>query len=288
MKLNEIRVRDPFICTAGGAVYLTGTTASDAMGKVPFLTVYRSADGEDFERLGALVTDGSLDGYRELWAPEIHLYRGKYYLIVSAYREDLGRGSFILVSEEPAGPYRMLTGRYITPAGWGCLDATLFAYGGRPYLCFSNEWTTPITGDGDGALYMAELTEDLTEIVGRPHKIVSGKYTSFTVPIERNVNGVLCRGYVAEGPWLYGEGGAVVLLWSTFTKDGYAVVRSVSRNGIFGDYEYDRMVFDRNGGHCMRFVDGTGTPHIILHRPNTPPAERPCILPDAAPVAGGQ
>lgn len=282
MKLQEIRIRDPFLYSEGGVDYLIGTTASDALGGVPPLTAYFSRDGENFERLGALVTDGSLATYRDIWAPEMHRYRDRYYLIVSVNRDDLGRGSIIFVSDTPAGSYRMLTGQYITPVGWGCLDATLFVYGGRPYLCFSNEWTTPITGDGDGALYMAELTENLTEIVGRPHKIISGKYTSFTVPIEVNVGGTLCRGYVAEGPWLYEENGAIVLLWSCFTKDGYAVVRSISRNGIFGDYEFDRMVFTRDGGHCMRFTDRRGTPCLILHRPNTPPDERPCILPDSA------
>ena len=285
MKLHEIRVRDPFILSVGDTEYLTGTTCSDAEGDVPPLTIYRSQDGENFERLAPLVTDGSLDTYCDIWAPEIHAYRGKYYLIVSAKRADLGRGSFILVSDTPTGPYRMLTGRYITPAGWGCLDATLFVCGGRPYLCFSNEWTTPITGDGDGALYMAELTEDLTDIVGRPHKIVSGKYASFSVRIEVNIDGTLYRGYVAEGPWLYEEEGGIVLLWSTFTKDGYAVVRSVSRSGIFGDYEFDRLVFTRDGGHCMRFIDHRGEASLILHRPNTYPDERPCILPDAAPGA---
>lgn len=281
MKLNEIRVRDPFLFTEGGVDYLIGTTCSDPQGKVPPLTAYLSRDGENFERLGPLAADGLLDGYRDIWAPEIHRYGENYYLLVSAYRADVGRGSFILTAERPAGPYRMLTGTYITPAGWGCLDATLFVCRGLPYLCFSNEWMTPITGDGDGALYMAQLTEDLTGLVGIPHKIISGKYAPFTVPIEGDADGTHCRGYVAEGPWLYEENGLIVLLWSTFTEKGYAVVRSVSREGVFGEYRFDRMIFEADGGHCMRFTDRQGVPHIILHRPNTPPNERPCILPDA-------
>jgi len=56
---------------------------------------------------------------------------------------------------------KILKGEYVTPQNWGCLDATLFIFGGAPYLCFSNEWTTPITGDGDGSLFIARLSDDV-------------------------------------------------------------------------------------------------------------------------------
>lgn len=270
MKKEDIHIRDPFVFVKENKYYLLGTTGDDPWGKASDLTLYVSDDLENFERKCVMVTDGSLDTFKNIWAPELHEYNGKYYLIVSAYRKDLGRGSFIFVSDCLDVPFKMLTGEYITPEGWGCLDATLFVYEKKPYLCFSNEWTTPITKDGDGALYIAELSADLTKILGKPKKIVSGKGSGVSVVIHVNDH----RGYVAEGPWLYEENGEIVLLWSTFTETGYSVIKSVSKNGIFGDYVLEKVLFDKDGGHCMRFTDLKGKVRIVFHQPNVTPKER--------------
>lgn len=192
-------------------------------------------------------------------SPELYQYKNKYYLIVTVFREDLGRGSIIYTSGRLDGEFTALTGQYITPIGWGCLDATLFVYGGKPYLCFSNEWTTPITADGDGSLFIVELTDDLTSRIGRPKKIVSGKYSGIAVKLEMETSG-----YVAEAPWLYEENGKIFLLWSTIGKNGYTVVKSSSKSGIFGDYEIEKVLFNQDGGHCMRFTDFNGTNWITL------------------------
>lgn len=270
MKREEIQIRDPFVFVENGAYYLLGTTGNDPWGKGSDLVLYVSEDLENFEKKCVMVTDGSLDSYVTVWAPELHKYRGKYYLIVSAYRDDVGRGSFVLVSDGLNTPFAMLTGKYVTPEGWGCLDATLFVYHDKPYLCFANEWMTPITHDGDGSLYIAELKEDLTELVGTPKKIVSGKRSGIAVEILDRV----VKGYVAEGPCMYEEDGKIVLLWSTIGKSGYTVVRSVSENGVLGDYVFDKIIFDEDGGHCMSFISLTGERLLALHQPNATPNER--------------
>ena len=270
MKRENLHIRDPFVLVKDEKYYLLGTTGDDPWGKASDLTLYESTDLENFTKKCVMVNDGSLDEYTNIWAPEMHEYNGKYYLIVSAFKKELGRGSLIFVSNHLDGNFKMLTGEYITPAGWGCLDATLFVYNGEPYLCFSNEWTTPITGDGDGSLFIAKLTSDLTKIVGKPKKIISGKYCGLSVKIgDEKVSG-----YVAEGPWLYEENGEVVLLWSTFTKTGYSVLKSVSKNGAMGDYEFAGVVFEKDGGHCMEFKGLDGKRYITLHQPNVTPNER--------------
>ena len=273
-KREEIHIRDPFVVVKDGKYFLLGTTGDDPWGKASDLTLYCSEDLENFERKCVMVTDGSLDSYTNLWAPELHEYKGRFYLIVSVFCDALGRGSMIFVSDAIDGEYTMLTGKYITPVGWGCLDATLFVYENKPYLCFSNEWTTPVTKDGDGSLFIAELKDDLTEIVGEPKKIISGKHSG--VAIE--VSGAGHKGYVAEGPWLYEENGAIALLWSTFSETGYTVVKSVSKEGVFGEYKFDKVIFDQDGGHCMRFVDLNGEEKITLHRPNVTPKERMALF----------
>ena len=186
IKRNEIHIRDPFVFVENGKYYLLGTTTDDPWGAGSDLTLYSSCDLENFKKERSLVTDGCLDSYTNIWAPELHKYRGKYYLIVSAYREDVDRGCFILVSDSLEHDFKMLTGEYITPKGWECLDGTLFVYQNKPYLCFSNNWTSTITGDGDGSLFMAELKEDLTEMVGKPKKIISGKYSDWAIRLIRD------------------------------------------------------------------------------------------------------
>lgn len=270
MKREDLHIRDPFVYAENGTYYLLGTTGNDTWERGSDLVLYVSRDLERFEKKCVLVTDGSLSSYQNIWAPELHFYRGKYYLIVSVYRADLGRGSLIFVSDALDGRFTMLTGNYITPKGWGCLDATLFVYANTPYLCFSNEWMTPISRDGDGSLFIAELKEDLTELIGKPKKIVSGKDSGIAIEIGDEKT----RGYVAEGPWLYEENEKIVLLWSTIGKNGYTVVRSISKNGVFGDYVYDKILFDRDGGHCMCFTDLNGERVLALHQPNTMPNER--------------
>ena len=271
MKRDEIHIRDPFIFVEDGVYYLLGTTTDDPWGAGSDLTLYSSEDLELFERKCTMVTDGCLDSYTNIWAPELHKYKGKYYLIVSAFRQDVGRGCFILVSDSLDGGFKMLTGKYITPNGWeDCLDATLFVYQGKPYLYFSNNWPNTITNDGDGSLFVVELSDDLKETIGKPKKIISGKYSGIAVEIGDDS----VRGYIAEGPYLYEENGRIVLLWSTIGSGGYMVIKNVSDGGVFGNYIFEKVIFDDDGGHCMRFTGLDGTPRIIFHRPNITPYER--------------
>ena len=53
---------------------------------------------------------------------------------------------------------------------------------------------------------------------------------------------------MAEGPYLYEENGKIVLLWSTYTKTGYSVFRSVSENGVYGDYTIEKKILKKTAG----------------------------------------
>ena len=267
MKREDIHIRDPFVFSENGIYYLLGTTGDDSWGD---LTLFISSDLENFQKKSIMVTDGSLDTYTDIWAPELHKYNDAYYLILSVFRKDKGRGCLIYRSDSLEKSFTALTGEYITPAGWECLDATLFVYKNKPYLCFSNEWVAPITNDGDGSLYICELNPDLTALVGKPKKIISGKYCGFSVEVRAGGK----EGYVAEGPYLYEENDTIVLLWSTFTKNGYAVVKSVSKDGIMGEYKFEKLLVDSDGGHSMSFLDLNGKRNLTFHQPNRPSEER--------------
>ena len=107
-------------------------------------------------------------------------------------------------------------------------------------------------------------------------KIISGKYSDWAIRLIRD-DGV--QGYIAEGPWLYEENSKIILLWSTIGKNGYMVIKSTSANGALGDYMFDSVVFDEDGGHCMRFTDLNEKSCITFHQPNQTPYERMYVYP---------
>ena len=114
------------------------------------------------------------------------------------------------------------------------------------------------------------LTADLKNMLGKPKKIVSGKYCGFSKECKHH-NGV--KGCVAEGPFVLIEGKEIALYWSTYTEDGYCVVRSVADN-VFGEYQFDKLVFKKDGGHAMVFFSLEGKKYITFHQPNCSPDER--------------
>lgn len=274
MKLADIRIRDPFIIMENGKYYLMGSTGDDPWERGSDFSLYVSDDLVNFEFVKTLVEDSVFSGYTQFWAPELHKYNGKFYIIVSVYCPEKGRGSVILISDKIDGTYKFLTGEYITPEGWTCLDATLFVYKDKPYLCFSNEWVHTITGDGDGSLFMVELEKDLTKPVGYPRKIVSGKYSG--ISIEMVTPDKKGTGWVAEGPYLLMENGKIALYWSTYTDKGYCILKNVA-DDIFGKYEFDKYVYLNDGGHSMVFTGYDGVQNIIFHQPNITPNERAVI-----------
>ena len=271
--IKDIRIRDPFVFVEDGKYYLLGTTGEDLWGKGSDMTLYVSEDLVYFEKKCTMVDPALLESYKCIWAPELHKYNGEYYLFLTLHRDDIGRGTMIFVSDHLDSNFKMLSGKFITPDGWECIDATMIVHENIPYLSFSNGWWGPVSEKCDGSLFMGKLSDDLTHLVEEPHQIVSGKRTPGAIAIGDEV-----KGYIAEGPWVYEDNGKIVVLWSGHTKNGYAIFKNVSSTGIYGEFVYEKTLFDRNGGHCMRFTDLNGMHWVTLHRPNTSPDERMALL----------
>lgn len=268
---ENIRIRDPFVLVENEEYYMLGTTGNDCWNAGSDLTLYKSKDLEVFEEACCLVDKKTLSEYTNVWAPELHKYNGKYYLIVSVFNEQKGRGSIILWADKIQGKYEFLTGEYVTPKGWWCLDATLFLFNGKPYLYFSNEWINTVKKDGDGSIFVAELSDDLTKITSVPQKIISGKGCGFSRQLTYSKTGE--KGFVAEGPFAREKDGKIELFWSTYTDEGYCVAKSVASEA-FGEYSFEKLIFKKDGGHCMVFCGLNGKDYITFHKPNKSPNER--------------
>ena len=141
MKREEINIRDPYVLTRNGQYYLYGTRGATCWGPADGFDVYVSRDLENWDGpFECFHNDGTFWADRNYWAPEVHEYHGKLYMLASFKREDLCRGTAILTADDPLGPFVPHSDGRVTPSNWECLDGTLYVSpDDKPYLVFAHE-----------------------------------------------------------------------------------------------------------------------------------------------------
>ncbi len=268
MKTNEIHIRDPFILHENGTYYMYGTRAKDFGLKVGGFDVYTSSDLENWSEPTPCFDSGCYGmNSGANWAPEVHKYNGEYYMFAT-FADGL-RGTYVLRAESPLGPFRPHSNSSVTPAGWECLDGTLYVENETPYLVFCHEHTQII----DGTICYMELSADLTHPVGDPVLLFAGSSPFW---VEEAVPGVH---YITDGPFLFRtKDGTLLLLWSTFIREKYAecMVR-FDGGSIKGAFSHLAPLVDNDGGHGMIFK-GDDALYLTYHTPNRLGEERPVFV----------
>ena len=275
MLSTDINIRDPFVLVHDGKYYLYGTRGAECWGdKATGLDCYVSTDLEHFE--GPFEVFTPPEGFwatRNFWAPEVHEYKGAFYMFASFKADGVSRGTQILKADTPLGPFRVHSDGPVTPADWECLDGTFYVEpteGGRPYMIFCHEWVQVENGE----MCAIALSDDLTHAVGEPELLFKATEAPWIVPMRDNC-------YVTDGPFVYrAESGEITLLWSSFGKGGYtmALAKSAS-NTVHGPWnQIETPLFDKDGGHGMIFKDLNGKLMVALHTPNDTPNERPAFF----------
>lgn len=280
MRKDSIRIRDPYIVADKETrqYYLFGTTDPDPWnGAGEGFRVYRSADLEEWTEAGyAFCPPENFWADRNFWAPEVHAYRGAWYLIASFYAEGHHRGVQIFRSEKITGPYQPVSEKPVTPEEWDCLDGTLYIEQGKPWLIFSHEWTQI----RDGAICAMELTEDLTAAKSEPVVLFHATDAPWSVADTGDVVQGEGENYVTDGPFLFRENGVLKMLWSSFAREGYALGTAYSLSGsVLGPWKQNPEPTCPFGGHGMLFEDFTGRWLLALHAPNTSGLERLQLIP---------
>ncbi len=276
MTADQIHIRDPFVLVHQNTYYLYGTRGPTCWGKADGFDVYASRDLAAWE--GPFVcfhNDGSFWADRNYWAPEVHPWRGAFYLFASFKSETRRRGTAILRAESPLGPFVPWSQGPVTPAAWECLDGTFYADpDGRPYMVFCHEWVQA----GDGEILAMALTEDLKAAAGQPTLLFRASEASWSRPVHHS-SGV--TGFVTDGPFLWRlDSGTLLCLWSGFSEKGYAQGVAVSDSGaIDGHFSQISPLFLADGGHGMIFRALNDQLYLALHSPNTTRMERPVFLP---------
>jgi arabinan endo-1,5-alpha-L-arabinosidase len=207
-----------------------------------------------------------------IWAPEIHYYKGKYYLFLTfdsrnRFAEQwrnwlprVTRGSQVLVSDSPSGPFKAFAGHSTMPVDMMTLDGTLWVEDGIPYMVYCHEWVQ-VT---DGAVGYIRLKDDLSDTIGEPRNLFRGS----EAPWGKISSQYGC--HVTDGPYLYkGKTGKLYMIWTSGGETGNALGIAISDSGkLSGPWRQQaEPVYKDNGGHGMLFKTFEGKLMMILHSP---------------------
>lgn len=268
MRKEEINIRDPFVLYENGKYYLYGTRALNFGRSVAGFDVYMSDDLENWSE-PIPCCDSEKHGLNRSvnWAPEVHKYKGKYFMFATFAQENGLRGTYSLCSDSPLGPFVPHSKGALTPDGWECLDGTLYVdEEGKPYLVFCHEHTQIV----DGTICYVPLNDTLDAPIGEAVLLFCASSTGVSDPIWKD------RHFVTDGPFMYRtRTNELLMIWSTFIKGNYAECVVKFKDGKLGtSFEHLPVLIDDDGGHGMLFSDGEKT-YFTYHTPNKSGLERP-------------
>lgn len=272
MTCADINIRDPYVLVEDGKYYMYGTRGKNFGLETGGFDVYVSSDlitwSDPIECFDSIKY--GMNG-RVNWAPEVHKYKGGYYMFATFKIESTGHiGTYILRADTPIGPFVPHSNGVITPEDWRSLDGTLYvSKAGKPYMVFCHEHSQII----DGTICYVELSDDLTHTVADPVTIFAASSCEY-VTIHTGSGH-----YVTDGPFLYrSETGELLMIWSSFINDQYAEMLVRFNGGELGlDYTHLPPLADNDSGHGMVFKAGSKL-YLTVHNPNTTLCERPVFI----------
>jgi len=282
-KAQEIHMRDPFILADAKRklYFLFGTTSvCDGAANIdPHFEVFMSSDLINFEGpYAAFMPEKGFWGVKHFWAPEVHEFMGKYYMFVSC-KGGIGedRGTGLLVSNTPEGPYKDYSKGHVTLKGHECLDGTLFIDDeDKPWIVFCHEWTEIFYGK----ICALPLGDDLMPETQVPITLVDTEKDALPWMRKMHDPRVEKKGYLTDAPFLYrAQNGDLLLMWSSYSIKGYkdkgqgmyAVALARSKTGkLSGPWQHEKeLLLDANIGHCSLFHDFNGRLILCGHANDT-------------------
>lgn len=290
LTLPSMPLHDPFILTdAASKTYFlyTSNVASLTGEKRRGTMVYTSRDLKHWSRPAVVFTPPeTFWAHDGAWAPEVHFYRGRFYLFTTLHDEakplpqpsPLGRatymrGTVIAMADKPTGPFVPLKqDGPVPPPDFMTLDGTLYIdRGGQPWMIYAHEWLQKT----DGTMEAVPLKPDLSEASGPPIHLFKGSDAPWlNADIVPSARGSV---YITDGPELFRTSdGHLLMLWSSYehahgiTDAGSSYVETIarSRSGeIQGPWEQLAPLVHEDSGHGMLFHTFEGQLMLILHRP---------------------
>ena len=278
--LPQMQLHDPFIVADQASetyflftrneVAMTGDTRLGTM-------VYASKDLKHWSRprVVFVVPDGTwIKG--GAWAPEVHEWNGKWYLLTTFHdeaallppqgnRKPYRRGTILAVADKVDGPYRAVRqAEPIAPAELMTLDGTLYVDpAGEPWLVYAHEWLQTTVG----TIEAIPLRDDLSA-AGEPRVLFRADEAGWARGQAQPGGDSV---WVTDGPQFFRTGaGTLLMLWSSYGERGYVQALARSRSGALeGPWEQLDPLVRRDSGHGMLFRTFDGRLMMVLHRPFT-------------------
>lgn len=250
--------RDPFVQIVDGVHYLYGTKWRYWKNTAPTVKSYDTWEGP-FNMVNV-----PEDAEKDFWAPEVHFYKGNYYIFTAFYsKKSKTRGVHIFKSSSPEGPFEEISNGSITDPAFDNIDGTLYIdENNQPWMFYCPEWTS--TADGLGKMAAVKLSDDLSKTISEPVELFSVDDCP------------LCISYITDGPEIYKmKTGELLMLWASDDESGYMELVSRSKSGNpLGPWEEDYLIYSSKlsesypGGHGMIFTDTDGQMYLIYHGPD--------------------
>lgn len=292
LKLNEIPAHDPFIVADNATrtyyLYTGGSPRLNGVERYGVLA-YKSQNLEDWE--GPYVVFEVPDGVwanpqHGAWAPEVHLYEGRYHLFVTLHNNDRTlqgeghggfplqwRGTVIAVADSLLGPFQLTkTDSPIASEQLMTLDGTLYIdEKGDPWMVYCHEWVQTADGTVDAIRLKADLSD---RIDSEPIHLFKGSSAPWDNG-EHSDDGKKSV-YVTDGCQLYRtKENVLIMLWSTYDKGSYVQTIARSTTGTLdGPWEQLEPLVYNDSGHGMLFQTFEGEWRLILHSPFPMPQSR--------------
>lgn len=286
LTLPSMPLHDPYIVadSASHTYYLYTSNVPAVSGQCGVgIMVYTSRDLHDWTRprlVFSLPKDGWANG--GAWAPEVHRWKGKYYLFTTLHDEAAAidkpsasgwkayrRGTVLAVADRPEGPFTLANGgQPLAPDDMMTLDGTLFVdAAGKPWYVYAHEWIQV----ADGSIEALPLTDELKP-AGPPVVLFHASdapWAKGQAPTAPDGTPAKARVYVTDGPELLrSKDGSLLMLWSSYDANGY--VQSVARSAsgrLAGPWTQLDPIVRRDSGHGMLFDSFDGKRMLVLHRP---------------------
>ena len=216
---------------------------------------------------------------KEIWAPEVHHYKGRWYVFFTATNGPYGsrerrenRRSYVLrsLSDDAFGLWEYM-GQLDLPEGQWAIDPTLFEYKGRLFTIWSG-WKDPITdGVGKQRLYITELDPE------NPAKVKAGaKRVEISNP---TLSWETVGGQINEGPAVVrSPAGSLFCIYSasSSTNNAYKLgyLKLTGDDPMLASNWQKNLnpLFESNlsgdvfsTGHCSITTSKDGTEYWVIH-----------------------
>ena len=225
----------------------------------------------------------------QIWAAELHQYKGRYYYFATFTNEAIiidsvdgrripRRACHVLVSDRPDGPYRPMSDPVYLPAFKPTLDGTLWVdTDNHPYMVYCHEWLQNL----DGTMECIRLKDDLSGSVGAAQLLFRASDSPWSlddhpdkplVPTRKHRADGSLPNVVTDGPWLFRtQTGRLGMIWTSWVGGDYTMGVAYSKSGtLVGPWVHEpKPLTPPNYGHGMLFHDWRGRLLLSVHSHET-------------------